>query len=158
VGCIHEPGSGSGRRTNQPVNCSSEGTQPDSRRRFFIFLATPTLQLPLPPRLALGTQAGDCGGAQARALGNGGAVPDSAAPSRQSPCALAPFLCSPADSACAPPAPLSPPVERRRRPAPAAALRCLRPAGSGSQQALLPQGGRAALVALMPQTKCYPSA
>jgi hypothetical protein len=108
VGCIHEPGSGSGRRTNQPVNCSSEGTQPDSRRRFFIFLATPTLQLPLPPRLALGTQAGDCGGAQARALSNGGAVPDSAAPSLQSPCALAPFLCSPADSACAPPAPLSP--------------------------------------------------
>jgi hypothetical protein len=78
-----------------------------SRCRFFVFLLASTLPLALPPPPALGTQATrrrshsrsvrrPCGGAQARDISDGGAVPglssSSAAPppaSRQSPRALA---------------------------------------------------------------------
>ena len=73
---------------------------------------------------------GDGGGAQARALSDGGAVPGSAAASvapppasRQSPGALASVLRTPAgDPAYAPPSPLPPPLDRRRRTAPTGTL------------------------------------
>jgi hypothetical protein len=86
------------------------------------------------------------GGAQARALSDGvNGFPSRLRSSAHRPVTL---------RACLSLSLLSPPLDRQQRPAPAAAPRG--PEGSGSQQPLLHQGGRAALGAFMPQNKAIP--
>jgi hypothetical protein len=126
-------------------------TQPDSRRRFFVFLAAPALHLLAPP-LALGTQPTEA----ALRLGLSATAGQPQARRRQR------LPLRPLASRLRPPhtgrrpcvrTSLSPPASAGRSTAPGpcgCAARRARPAGSGSQQPLLHQGGRAALGALMP--------